>query len=255
MLSNQGESEAIILVKAAPQVSATYGETVCCAGVTLKKEWVRLYPVTFRSLEDAQKFGRWDRVKFRWTKPKSGDNRKESLRVDQQSLEITGDLSKRERESFLAPLEVTSLQKEAEKGNSLALLRPSIKKFYWEKKSDSEINEEIEKFKKIQDQKDLFFTKVLLPYAPCPYVFKYQYSIEDGEREGTCQDWEIEATFYKWKKLYGEEQALAEMNRVFGEEFPKKGVVFAMGTHSRFPDTWLINGVIRLDEIRQQSLF
>jgi hypothetical protein len=31
-------------------------------------------------------------------------------------------------------------------------------------------------------------------------------------------------------------------------------MVFAMGTHSLYPDTWLINGIIRLDEIRQMSL-
>jgi hypothetical protein len=29
---------------------------------------------------------------------------------------------------------------------------------------------------------------------------------------------------------------------------------FAMGTHSRYPETWLVNGIIRLDEITQMSL-
>jgi len=28
----------------------------------------------------------------------------------------------------------------------------------------------------------------------------------------------------------------------------------AMGTHSLYPDTWLINGVVRLDEIEQLAL-
>jgi hypothetical protein len=31
-------------------------------------------------------------------------------------------------------------------------------------------------------------------------------------------------------------------------------MLLAMGTHSLYPDTWLINGVIRLDEIGQLSL-
>jgi hypothetical protein len=74
-------------------------------------------------------------------------------------------------------------------------------------------------------------------------------------REGTCQDWEIEATFFNWTRQYGEERALAEMRRVFGEEYPTKGMLLAMGTHSQYPDTWLINGVIRLDEVEQLSLF
>ena len=45
------------------------------------------------------------------------------------------------------------------------------------------------------------------------------------------------------------------MHRVFGEEFPTKGMLLAMGTHSLYPDTWLINGVVRLDEVTQASLF
>ena len=41
----------------------------------------------------------------------------------------------------------------------------------------------------------------------------------------------------------------------FGEEYPKKGMLLAMGTHSLYPDTWLINGVIRHDNIKQIPLF
>ena len=44
------------------------------------------------------------------------------------------------------------------------------------------------------------------------------------------------------------------MQRVFGEEYPKKGMVLAMGTHSLYPDVWLINGIVRLDEVTQMSL-
>jgi hypothetical protein len=51
--------------------------------------------------------------------------------------------------------------------------------------------------------------------------------------------------------LTDEQRALAEMQRVFGEEYPTKGMLMAMGTHSLYPDTWLINGVVRLDEVEQ----
>ncbi len=54
--------------------------------------------------------------------------------------------------------------------------------------------------------------------------------------------------------MYGETKALAEMRQVFGEEYPEKGMLLAMGTHSLHPNTWLINGVIRLDESRQLSM-
>ena len=44
------------------------------------------------------------------------------------------------------------------------------------------------------------------------------------------------------------------MQRVFGNDYPKKGMVLAMGTYSLYPDVWLINGIIRLDDVTQMSL-
>src|SRR4030088_799460 len=88
--------EAIIVVKAAPQLSARHGETVCTAAVTRDRRWVRLYPITFRTLEDAQQFRRWDVVRYTWQQPKD-DRRSESRRLNHQSLTIAGGLPKRER--------------------------------------------------------------------------------------------------------------------------------------------------------------
>src|ERR1700688_1984472 len=106
----EGASEAIILVKASPQVGRRHGETVCCAGINDKGEWVRLYPVSFRTLDQAKQFRRWDRVRFRWKKPQD-DTRPESSRVDHQSIEVIGELKPKERLSFLTRLEVVSINK------------------------------------------------------------------------------------------------------------------------------------------------
>jgi hypothetical protein len=253
MSNFEGTSEAIILVKASPQVGKKHGETVCCAGVNDAGEWVRLYPVTFRTLDQASQFRRWDRIRFRWQKPKD-DPRPESLRVDHQSIEIIGELKQKERLNFLHRLEVSSINKIKAEGKTLALLRPRDLKFSIEKKSGDALVEEKKKFAESAAQADMFNSSPLIPYEPCPYVFKYSYVTDDGERTGTCQDWETDATFYNWNRHYGEQKALENMQRVFGEEYPNKGMVFAMGTHSLYPDTWLINGIIRLDEIRQMSL-
>ena len=104
----EGTSEAIILVKASPQVGRRHGETVCCAGINDKGEWLRLYPVSFRTLDQARQFRRWDRISFRWKKPQD-DTRPESLRVDHQSIEVIGELKPKERLNFLARLEVSSI--------------------------------------------------------------------------------------------------------------------------------------------------
>ncbi len=253
-LQRSGETEATVLIKAAPQAGQRHGETVCCAGIAPDGKWLRLYPVSFRTLDDGQKFGRWDRIKFRWRLPPD-DRRTESRPVDQDSISIIGELKKPTRANFLAPLVVTSLDSERKANRSLALLKANVTSFTAEKKTDKEIKIESERFDLLRSQQDLFKAKTIIPYHPCPYKFKYKYETDDGRREGTCQDWEIEATYFNWARAYGESKALTQMKKVFGEEYPSKGMLFAMGTHSQYPDTWLINGIIRVDETKQLSLF
>ena len=249
-----GSTEAIVIVKAAPQVGRRHGETVCCAGIDLYGNWLRLYPVSFRTLEQSKKFGRWDQIKFKWRLPHD-DKRVESRRVDQQSIEIVGQLRKSERERFLGKAVVTSLLREREAGRSFALLKPEIIAFKIEKKNDAEIHAEKQLLDNIRAQDDLFAKQVTNNYNPCPYNFKYRYRTDDGIREGTCQDWEVEATYHNWSREYGERRALDDMNRVFGLEYPAKGMLLAMGTHSLHQDTWLINGVVRQDDIAQATMF
>lgn len=251
--ARSGETEVVVIIKAAPQVGARHGETVCCAGIDLYGRWLRLFPIAFRNLEDGQKFGRWDRIRFRWRLP-TDDNRIESRRIDQQSIEIVGQLRPNERSRFLAKCVTTSLDAERVAGRSLALLKPRELRFKVEEKTQAELAQEQERFDALRSQPDLFNGQQLVPYAACPYRFKYSYTTEDGAREGTCQDWEMEATYYKWSRRYGRERALNAMRRIFGEVLPKRGVLLAMGTHSRWPDTWLINGVIRYDEANQLVL-
>ncbi|MEG9883726.1 MAG: hypothetical protein V6Z86_03735 [Hyphomicrobiales bacterium] len=126
--TRSGETEAIVIIKAAPQVGQRHGETVCCAGIDLEGNWLRLYPISFRTLDDGQKFGRWDRIQFRWRLP-NDDSRSESRRVDQDTLQIVGELKKSERERFLSSSIVTSLDAERNAGRSLAILKAEILEF------------------------------------------------------------------------------------------------------------------------------
>ncbi|MEM7069021.1 MAG: hypothetical protein AAF478_09065 [Pseudomonadota bacterium] len=251
--SKTGTAEAIVLIKAAPVVSSKYGETVCCAAVDLNKQWLRLYPVSFRYLEHDKKFGRWDKIKFGWRLP-NDDNRIESRRINQDTLEIIGTLKKRERQTFLSSMIVTSLDRERQAERSLALLSAEINEFTVAEKTNTELDEALSRLEALRNQNDLFAESALLPYQPCPYKFGYRYTTDDGLRNGTCQDWEMEATFFRLRSVHGEETALKKMRQTFGEDYPNRGMLLAMGTHSRFPDTWLINGVVRLDPIIEPTL-
>ena len=259
-MQKSGEACAVILVKAAPQVGRKHGELVCCAGVSydlhkpIPPEWLRLYPISFRHLDDAQQFTRWDIVRFRWRLP-SNDRRPESRRVEHETLEIIGKLnSVTEKQHAVTGLIVTSLERERQKGKSFALLRPEIEDFFWRKKTQEQLEKEEAMFRAARSQGDLFSRRALPEYKPCPYEFCYRYRTDDGARTGTCQDWETDATFFKWRQLYDEKDALLKMQERLGDQYPREGMLLAMGTHSRYPSTWLINGIIKLPPVDEPFL-
>ena len=62
----------LMLVKTYPSPSTKYGETVCCAGSDVEtRDWIRMYPVNFRSLDQYAKFKKWQFIEATW----SADNR------------------------------------------------------------------------------------------------------------------------------------------------------------------------------------
>lgn len=253
-LGLEGEAEVTILVKAAPNVGKKHGEMVCCAGLDAYGQWIRMFPISFRHLPKEKQFKRWDRVRFKWRLP-DDDPRPESRRVDSQSLTIVGRMPDREKQSFLAKRIVGGLAAERAKGRTFALLKPQIDQFIVVSRSAAEIREEQHKLDAARQQPDFFTPDPLVPVTACPYSFKYKYRTDDGEREGTCQDWETEATFFRWKNQYGETKALDQMRDTFGKKLPERGLYFAMGTHSLWPDQWLINGLIQLENPVQDTLF
>lgn len=250
------EDEAFIIVKAAPRRSETYGETVCCAGLDRLGNWVRLYPVSFKLLSDAQRFKRWDHIRYRWSRPKaSKDLRTESRRLDPNSVEILSELKQANRNPLVARCVVTSLKQEIEKGRSLALLKAEIVDFWHEKRPQDEIEKREKVLASLQAQDDLFVSPSLIPQRICPYSFKYRYRDDDTVHDGTCQDWETEQTFFARRRDLGSEKAALEwMAQMFGQQYPQRGMALAMGTHRYRTEQWLINGVVRLNEEPQLAL-
>jgi hypothetical protein len=247
------ECRVIILVKALPQPSKTYGETVCCAGVTRQGEWKRLYPVRFRHLGGQANFKRWDWVSFRYSLP-IRDSRSESCHVHEESVKIVGKFPRSERAAFLNPLTLPSIKVAAERGQSLALIRPRNTRFRYRRKSPSEIAEERQAFEKAARQMS-FFDKALAALDPCPYEFRFTF--EDGSRHDFQNgDWEAYAMYYKGRRRGGmsEKEVLDWMDETFNVQYPRAGMLFAVGNQAKRPHVWQLLGVLRVDEPAQASL-
>lgn len=247
--------EATIIAKALPQVGDKHGETVCVAALDDDRQWYRLYPVTFRTLSTDKRFTRWSRVSATCRLvPPNKDRRAESRYVEQTSIELLGKLASERRTAFIEKAVVGSTKRERAEGRSLALIKPEDVEFYWKTRSSEDIDNRLAAYKRLAAQPDIFGTKPLKPLPPAPYEFFYKYRDDDGWHDCRCHDWEVEQTFINWRRDYGEASTLAMMAELFGAEYPKNGMALAMGTHSSYPDVWMIIGVVKMRPTSQPSL-
>lgn len=238
-------------MKALPHVGEKYGETICCAGVTIGREWRRQFPVPFRYLDD-QKFERWQWIEYSWREA-TKDKRPESQRVQEGTIKPCESMPQKERANFLAPLILGSTSEAFENGQTLAFIRPIEPKFSYEKKQKEKIDQERIAYAGASRQLS-FLTQQQAPLEPCPYEFRFKYRTEDGKHNHVCGDWETAAMFYNLSKTYGCQAALQMMDETFNRRYPKKGMVFAMGTNSKRPKQWLLVGVLRLNKVDQLPL-
>lgn len=241
-----------MLVKALPQPSKTYGETVCCAGVTIEGQWKRLYPIRYRHLSGNSAFSRWDFVSFQYRQPKS-DRRVESCHVYEDSIVVDGHLRREERTRVLEPLIVPSAADAASRGQSLALVRPRNSRFTARPLSKLEIQQQRDSFKAAARQKS-FFDKELADIEPSPYRFYFTFEDASGEHTYQNGDWEAHAMYWREQARSNSAEALKWMDYTFNVEYPKRGMVFALGNMAKRPQTWQLLGVLRLDVPTQGEL-
>ncbi|MCC5977883.1 MAG: hypothetical protein JJU21_07470 [Salinarimonas sp.] len=221
--------------------------------MTAKGEWKRLYPIRFRQLSDGSTFKRWDWVSFEYERPPQ-DKRSESCRVYEDRIRVAGHMKRPERARFLNPLVVPSIDEAAARGMSLALIRPRGTTFHYKRKSAERIAKEREHFAAVERQTS-FLDPELKALEPTPYDFRFRFEDGGRRRHFMCGDWEVHTTFRKRRDESGsEEAALRWMDEKFNDEYPRKGMAFAVGNMAARPQTWMLLGIIRLDEAVQGEL-
>jgi hypothetical protein len=240
-LHSEATEEVVIVVKAVPQPSQRYGETVCCAGITRQGEWRRLYPIRFRRLKD-HSFSRWQWVRCRMAR-RTTDTRRESRRVDEDSIQPLSVLRSQERPRFVQPLIRGSVAQATAEGASLTFLRPYESQFSWSRRKVTEVEAERAAYRRAARQRDLFDTE-LAALEPCPFAFRLRFRDDAGWHDHQCEDWETEAAFWNISRTNGETAALAHLDKVYNQDRPANGMVLAMGNMAARPQTWLLLGIL-----------
>ena len=199
------QSRVVVIIKAMPNPSQKYGETVCCAGITPEGKWKRLYPVRFRNLGE-KKFARWNWLDFAYRLP-DRDNRVESCHVYEDRMSVSGTLAQKQRANFLNPLTLASTDEAAARGMSLTLIRPSDTKFFYKRKRPQDIDAERAAYQHAARQKSML-DKEIAAFEPVPFLFMFSYRDASGKHSMRCGDWETSAAYYNLSKKYGEQGAL-----------------------------------------------
>ncbi len=159
-----------------------------------------------------------------------------------------------ERARFLAPLIRESTAEAQSKGESLTLIRPSQMNLTWREKSTDEIESEARKHADLANQLSLL-DRPAEPMEPCPFEFHFEWTSHAGsQHRHVCDDWETSTAFFRRRSALGEEKALASLKSTYENDYFKRGVAFALGTHKRRQDQWLLVGIIRIDETTQAEM-
>jgi hypothetical protein len=239
-------AEVLITVKTSPQPSASYGDTVCVAGIRVdggRAEWIRLYPIQFRWLESDQQFRKYDIIQLE-VRRRDKDTRPESYSPSIESIERVGHLNdwkaRQPIMSKVARTTVCALRADAQASHrapSLGMVAVrSVSKIEfdvnpgWSEAERAKIARAME-----LPTHDLFGNQAKMPpelVAP-PYKVRYRYKCMDGNcpgHTGQILDWELSELQRRYR-AEGDDRVKTVVREKFLDQMfsPKKHTSFFMG--------------------------
>jgi hypothetical protein len=162
-----------ILVKAQPQPSQKYEETVCVAAVTEHHRLVRLYPVRFRHLEHEKRFNRFDWIHVDVTRPLE-DPRPESFKLKEDSIVQS---SPEENARVWLPAVSKSMaaleEEQRANGRSLGIIRPDPSSVRFKYQSIARASSEDQETTRMVHQQASLLEEPLKPLPAPEYIFRY----------------------------------------------------------------------------------
>lgn len=249
--------EILVTVKAYPNPSKKYIETVCVAGITRSGDWIRLYPIPFRFLAYEQQFPTYGWIEA--TVRKSKEHRPESHHVDVDSLQVKQIIDTanrwRVRREFLLPLVNPSIEylreQNANYHTSLGMIRPKqVRKLIIKKESAEWSPQELAKLRQrslLDAYREDGTLKTVQELEKIPYRFLYDFTCDDERCTGhkmSIISWEVLQTYRNFRRKYGD-----KWEGKFREKYelelpgPSRELHFYVGTVSTHPREWTIIGL------------
>lgn len=258
--------ELLILTKTYPSPSTKYRETTCVAAFNRAGALRRLYPIPFRFLDGEQQFRKWEWIQASVIRS-SDDKRPESYRIDLDTIQRIGERVDtkhewQERRRWIEPHIVPSFSAlEARRqatGETLGFVRP-IRLLQLEIRAVKDVEwTEADKAKLMKDglfDTDTVRHRTTLKKLPYDFYYAYECSTQNGVEKlrHKITDWEAGALYWRCRHDYGDRWETYFRQR-FEKEFFEKDLLFLMGTIHRFPEQWLIVGLIYPPKMKKASV-
>ncbi len=253
MMLQSTTEELLIVTKTYPSPSTKYRETTCVAAINVQGQMRRLFPVPYRLLDGDSQFKKWEWINARISRA-DGDNRPESHRIDADSIDRPGKVIATkngdwtERLGWIKPHVVesfTALEARRQKtGETLGFIRPDriTLKISPTKEPDWT---DADRIKLSQDGLfDSIEVKGRHPLRKLPYDFHYEYESGNETQTHKLTDWEIGALYWKCIAAYGPKGWEEKFRLRLEQDFATKNLHLLMGTIHRFPEQWLIVGIV-----------
>jgi hypothetical protein len=265
----------LIAVKTYPTLSEKYKELACTAGFRENGEWVRLYPIPFRLLDNDRRYKKYQWIEADIARNK-GDSRPESHRVlNTEAIrlmeEVGTDRQWSDRRKLILEKNkiYTNLKEIIERANanklSLAVFKPTEILELTADPADPEwAQDKLEAILSSFNQGNLFEDQHLEDFKimpKLPYKFSYRFKDDAGTTSKLMiEDWEIGQLYWNCLKSATPEQAVEKVRQKYFDDFAKaKDLHLFLGTtrewHGRAKNPFVIVGTFHPPFLTQRSLF
>lgn len=246
--------KVLVTVKAYPNPSTKYRETVCVAGIDLASgKWIRLYPIPFRDLDNTNKFKKYNVIEVRAMKSPA-DSRPESFKVESSTIKVIDNIDTKKkwdkRKQYLMPTVSPSLchilNETAVNNKSLGMFKPERVTFVCKKVKPT----------KKQKKRESCYAQFGLygknpdPIEAIPYDFRYSFFCHDNAdcpgHDLPIIDWEVMQSYRKWRHDYKTEESLLDaIKKKWLDNMcsDNHDTYFYVGNMQRFKENFMVLGL------------
>lgn len=251
------EKRILIWGKTYPEISSKYYETVCTGGVFENGDFIRLYPIPFRYLDDAR-FAKYQWIRAR-VKKSQEDPRKESYKIDPESIKIEESIPPDKFEWFnrSRPIfqngyysfnTVEQLFAENKANNtSMGFVRPtSIEKIYLSDRPQGDYDTFVRKMSENQDRRRQFemFDEVSVAELKQLRYLSQRFKVHWKCQNPACKshkmsilDWEL----YELVRKTGTDRAMQRLKETL--DLAQHNVGFFLGNFKLHPNNFAIGSI------------